>query len=79
MQLSLKPMDALQMNGETQHVYSYEVCGMPEGEGAWIRNLDYPRTLWSILRFKNGVPDNQPYGNYYSADDALSVLQKDYD
>jgi len=52
MQLSLKQQDGLMtLEGERfAEIYTYEVCGLPEGLGATIQNLDYPRTLWSIQR-----------------------------
>ena len=69
------------MNGETLPegiIYSYEVLGLPHGEAAHITNRDYPGILWSILRIRNGVPNEQPTGNYRSAQDALTVLQEQY-
>lgn len=75
-QLSLEPK-----NGAGQHgcplevIYTYEVRGLPDGHGAWIQNLDYPRSLWSILRFRNGVPEDNPTGNYRSAEDALAFCK----
>ena len=80
MQLSLEPMDGLRQHGDTSFevVYTYTVRGLPSGHGAWIQNLDYPRNLWSVQRFRRDVPEGQPSGNYLTAEDALSMLQKEY-
>jgi hypothetical protein len=79
MQLSLEPLDGLREHGSPFHVaYAYKVLGLPDGRGAHIRNLDYPRELWSILRFRDDVPEEKPTGNYLSAEDALAVLQEEY-
>lgn len=59
-------------------VFGYEVCGLPEGHGALIKNLDHPRDLWSILRFRNGIMQGEHTGSYRSAEDALAALQEEY-
>jgi hypothetical protein len=80
MQFRLEPM-----NGSPGYpgmpldvVYTYNVCGLPEGHGAYIQNLGYPDNLWSIWRIRNGIPEPNPTGNYLSAEVALAVLQDEY-
>lgn len=78
-------MDGLRRNPDEEGaltidvVMQYSVSDLPTGHGAWIQNLDYPRTLWSILRFRDGVAEDNPTGNYSSAEAALSALQAEYD
>jgi hypothetical protein len=79
MQLRLEPTDGLRQHGRPLDVvYAYNVCGLPDGHAARIQNLDYPRDLWSILRSRNGQYEDNPTGNYLSAEDALAVLQDEY-
>jgi hypothetical protein len=59
-------------------VFGYEVCGLPEGHRALIKNLDHPRNLWSIWRFRNGIMQGEHTGSYTSAEDALEALQGEY-
>ena len=56
-------------------IIKYEVCGLPPGEEAWIADMDH---RWQILRAKNGV-SGEWAGDYKSAEDALAVLQKEFD
>ncbi len=78
--LRLEPADRLRIEGEPgfQVVYGYNVRGLPEGHGAYIQNLDYPRVLGSIQRTRDGKPEGGPTGNYQSAEIALSVLENEY-
>jgi hypothetical protein len=79
MPFRLEPMHGLRQHGQAYDVvYAYNVCEMPDGHGAHIQNLDYPRSLWSIHRFRNGALEGTPTGNYISAEDALTVLQEEY-
>lgn len=79
MQLSLEPNGRCLVNGEQLAVYSFEVLGLPEGHGAWIHNLDYPRALWSIQRFRDGKQVGTPTGGFYNAGDALDSLRTEYE
>ena len=65
--------------GQFDTVLQYKVSGLPNGHDAWIQNLDYPRALWSILRFRDSVPAENPTGGYRTAEDALAVLESEYD
>jgi hypothetical protein len=79
-QLSLEPLNGLRINEDPSFavVYDYKVVGLPAGHGARIQNLDYPRNLWSIVRSRDGV-EEEGMGSYLSAEDALAVLQEEYD
>jgi len=49
MQLRLEDLSGRRTNGGAYEVvYAYNVCGLPEGHGAHIQNLDYPRDLSSV-------------------------------
>jgi hypothetical protein len=81
MQLSLKQQDGLMtLEGERfAEIYTYEVCGLPEGLGARIQNLDYPRTLWSIQRIRDGKYEGGPVGHFRTAQQALAALQAEFE
>ena len=80
MELSLKPVGSSGIHHQPADViYQYEALGLPESHGALIQNLDYPRTLWSILRIRNGKPEEQPTGSYRSAEAALDALAREYE
>jgi hypothetical protein len=73
MRLTLRPiahagsgLDLRKWDKEVQ----YEVQGLPEGEKAWIGEMNH---RWQILRATNGVHDNW-IGEYRSPEEALNAL-----
>lgn len=60
-------------------VYQYRVGHMPPGYQALIANFGAPRRNdWKLLRIEEDVQEEWA-GHYESAEDALAVLQKDFE
>lgn len=58
----------------------YDVGSLPTGHKAWIANFSAPnkRDGWRILRYRDKVQSDWT-GSYKSAEEALAVLQEEYD
>jgi hypothetical protein len=54
------------------HVYQYEVCGLPMGERASIVEMD--RQQWQILRMK-GDGEGRWTGHYKNPEEALAGIK----
>lgn len=64
---------------ERDEVIQFEVRGLPPREQAWIANFGSRyQESWRVLRAENGVQSDWT-GDYNSADEALAVLQKEFD
>jgi hypothetical protein len=63
----------------TGAVYQYRVGHMPPGYQALVANFGAPRRNdWKIMRIEDDAQE-QWNGNYASAEDALAVLQKEFE
>jgi hypothetical protein len=63
-----------QVIGKNSTPIQYEVDGLPQGDLALLQEV--PHAGWCIIRTKGGV-DSQS-GMYGSADEALSVIQREF-
>jgi len=60
-------------------ITQYEVLGLPPGERAWIANFGAPyRQNWMTLRATADVQSDW-IGDYASAEEALAVLQREFE
>ncbi len=56
--------------GVNRRPIAYEVLGLPEGQKAWIADMDH---RWQILRATDGVYGDWT-GEYHSAHEAMAEL-----
>jgi hypothetical protein len=82
-QLSLHVLGTAGNGSDIRHwdtIFEYEVRGLPPGERAFIANFGgHNEAHWRILRAKNEVHQGSWAGDYSTENEALAVLQKEYE
>jgi hypothetical protein len=75
--LTLRPISGTENFQQGDHVYQYEVNGLPPGE-RFLVGEDVASRRWQILRTKDVVHGDWT-GGYKSAEDALEAIQKEFE